>query len=180
MLRALLTLLLACCLLTTSTADPRPAAAARAGPPAPAPRPDFDWPLSGPPPVLRPFVPPPHPYGPGHRGVDLGGAVGQPVLAAGDGIVLLAGPVVDRNVITIGHPGGLRTTYEPVTPRVEATQRVRRGQVIGVLDAGHPGCPAHGEGAACLHWGVRREREYLDPLRLLRPHRVRLLPWKER
>ncbi|MCP2260796.1 Peptidase family M23 [Streptoalloteichus tenebrarius] len=179
-IRALLTLLLACCLTTASAsaADPRPAQAARAGPPAPAPRPEFDWPLAGPPPVLRPFVPPPHAYGPGHRGVDLGGVAGQPVLAAGDGIVLLAGHVVNRNVISIEHPGGLRTTYEPVTPRVEALQRVRRGQVIGVLEAGHAGCAASGEGAACLHWGVRREREYLDPLRLLRPHRVRLLPWK--
>jgi hypothetical protein len=42
-----------------------------------------------------------------------------------------------------------------------------------VLEPGHAGCPA----PACLHWGVRRERlEYLDPLVLLRPARVRLLP----
>ncbi|MDB4971612.1 MAG: hypothetical protein JWN44_7301, partial [Myxococcales bacterium] len=31
------------------------------------------------------------PYGPGHRGADLAGAVGQPVLAADDGVVVFAG-----------------------------------------------------------------------------------------
>jgi hypothetical protein len=34
------------------------------------------------------------------------------------------------------------------------------------------GCPV----AACLHWGLRRGEVYLDPLSLLAPPEVRLLP----
>ncbi|HEX5404843.1 MAG TPA: M23 family peptidase, partial [Pseudonocardiaceae bacterium] len=36
----------------------------------------FHWPLAPPHPVLRPFQAPSTPYGPGHRGVDLGGRLG--------------------------------------------------------------------------------------------------------
>src|SRR5256885_253156 len=43
---------------------------------------------------------------------------------------------------------------------------------IGTLVTGRPGCPV----AACLHWGLRRGRDYLDPLLLLHAGRVRLLP----
>lgn len=137
-----------------------------------AARPSFGWPLAGFPGVARRFEPPAHWYGQGHRGVDLVGAPGQEVLAAGDGTVVFAGPVAGRPVISVDHPGGLRTTYEPVRATVTVGQRVRRGTALGTLAAGHPGCPA----PACLHWGVRRGTEYLDPLWLLAPGRVRLLP----
>jgi murein DD-endopeptidase MepM/ murein hydrolase activator NlpD len=130
-------------------------------------------PLSGAPVLTRPFDPPPSPYAAGHRGVDLAGAAGQPVLAAGAGVVVFAGLVAGRPVVSVDHPGGLRTTYEPVAPAVAAGQAVARGSPLGVLVAGHAGCPA----AACLHWGLRRGAVYLDPLALLRPPRVRLLPW---
>jgi murein DD-endopeptidase MepM/ murein hydrolase activator NlpD len=157
----------------------RSAVAATAGPAglvAPptgvAPRGEFGWPLPGFPTVLRPFDPPDHPYGPGHRGVDLGGWDGEPVLAAGAGVVVFAGAVAGRPVVSVDHPNGLRTTYEPVAATVAAGQHVGRGQPIGTLVAGHDGCPA----AACLHWGVRRGDEYLDPLWLLAPGHVRLLP----
>ncbi len=136
------------------------------------PRGGFGWPLAGFPTVLRAFDAPEQPYGRGHRGVDLGGRDGQPVLAAGAGIVAFAGPVAGRPVVSIDHPNGLRTTYEPVLATVTAGQRVARGDPIGTLQAGHPGCTA----AACLHWGVRRGEEYLDPLWLLSPGPVRLLP----
>jgi murein DD-endopeptidase MepM/ murein hydrolase activator NlpD len=122
--------------------------------------------------VARPFEAPPHAYGPGHRGADLLGAVGSPVLAAGEGVVAFAGMVAGRPVVSIDHPNGLRTTYEPVDPSVGAGQAVARGSPIGTLVAGHAGCPAD----ACLHWGVRRGVVYLDPLPLLRPPRIRLLP----
>lgn len=151
-----------------------PGAAAGAGPPAPVQR--FDWPLPPPHPVLRPFQPPSTPYGPGHRGVDIGGAPGERVLAAGSGLVLYAGPLADRSLVSIEHAGGLRTTYEPVLPSVRVGQYVTRGQVVGVLLAGHPGCPAVPP-MVCLHWGVHRDRVYLDPLLLVESGHVRLLPW---
>lgn len=132
----------------------------------------FDWPLPGRPAVVRAFEAPAHRFGPGHRGVDLAAAPGTAVLAAGAGTVVFAGPVAGRAVVSIDHPGGLRTTYEPVAPSVAAGEVVSRGQQIGTLQAGHPGC------AGCLHWGARRAADdYLDPLRLLGLGRLRLLPW---
>jgi murein DD-endopeptidase MepM/ murein hydrolase activator NlpD len=122
--------------------------------------------------VTRAFDPPAGGYGAGHRGVDLAGAPGEPVLAAGAGVVLFAGMVAGRPVISIGHTNGLRTTYEPVDPSVAAGQLVARGSPIGTVTTGHAGCPA----AACLHWGLRRGDVYLDPLGLLHPPRIRLLP----
>ncbi|NES16126.1 MULTISPECIES: murein hydrolase activator EnvC [Micromonospora] len=132
----------------------------------------FDWPLAGPPRPVRPFDPPPQRWLPGHRGVDLAATPGLAVRAAGPGVVLFAGPVAGRPVLTIGHGGGLRTTYEPVRAGLPVGARVATGTPAGTLLAGHPGCPA----AACLHWGLRRGDEYLDPLALLGLGRVRLLP----
>lgn len=135
--------------------------------------PPLAWtaPLGGELSVTRPFEAPAHAYGPGHRGADLGGAPGAPVLAAGDGVVVFAGMVAGRPVVSVGHDGGLRTTYEPVDPSVGAGQRVTWGSPLGTLASGHAGCPA----TACLHWGLRRGETYLDPLQLL-VVRVRLLP----
>jgi murein DD-endopeptidase MepM/ murein hydrolase activator NlpD len=131
----------------------------------------FAWPLA-PPSVVRPFDPPPSPWLPGHRGVDLAGPAGVSVLSAGAGTVVFAGSVAGRDVVSVAHPGGLRTTYEPVSPLVAVGDMVAAGGTIGTLVAGHPGCPV----AACLHWGARRGAEYVDPLALLGVRRVRLLP----
>jgi murein DD-endopeptidase MepM/ murein hydrolase activator NlpD len=123
---------------------------------------------------VRPFQRPATPYGPGHRGVDLGGQPDEPVLAAGAGMVVFAGPVGGRGVVSIDHAGGIRTTYEPLTVLVSAGQRVDLGTVIARLAPGHDGCV---DAPACLHWGARRSTEYVDPLGLLSTGRVRLLPW---
>ncbi|MGI5213685.1 murein hydrolase activator EnvC family protein [Plantactinospora sp. CA-290183] len=111
---------------------------------------------------------------PGHRGVDLATRAGATVRSAGGGTVLFAGMVAGRPVVSVSHPRGLRTTYEPVRPVVAAGDRVEPGDPIGILVAGHPGCAA-GAGT-CLHWGLRRGADYLDPLLLLGFGRVRLLP----
>ncbi|SES37021.1 Peptidase family M23 [Lentzea xinjiangensis] len=131
--------------------------------------PRFTWPLPPPHPVVRAFEAPASVFGPGHRGVDLAAAAGTAVLAAGDGVVVYAGAVAARTLVSLEHRGGLRTTYEPIAPAVTPGRPVRRGEVIGHLQPGH--CPS-----PCLHWGARRGQEYLDPLRLLTPDRVRLLP----
>src|SRR3954468_19442608 len=148
--RLLVPLLVLC---TVAVAAPAAAAPAR---PAATP---WSAPLEGALRVTRPFDPPPDPFGPGHRGVDLAGAPGAPVLAAGDGIVAFAGMVAGRPVVSIAHRGGLRTTYEPVQPSVAAGRPVARGSPIGTLSGDHPGCPV----PACLHWGLRRGGTYLDP-----------------
>jgi murein DD-endopeptidase MepM/ murein hydrolase activator NlpD len=122
--------------------------------------------------VTRAFEAPAQRWTAGHRGVDLAAAPGAPVRAAGPGVVVFAGLVAGRPVVSVGHADGLRTTYEPVLPAVRAGQAVAAGGLLGTLLPGHPGCPA----AACLHWGLRRGDTYLDPLLLLRPPRLRLLP----
>lgn len=152
-----------------STSVPPSTSANRSGP---AER--FRLPLDGPPLVSRRFDPPSLPWGRGHRGVDLH-ATGPDVTvyAAGAGMVSHAGRIVDRGVVSISHPGGFRTTYEPVDTRLPVGATVVAGTPIGVLVGGHPGCPA----SACLHWGLRQHGGgYLDPLLLLGDGRTRLLP----
>jgi murein DD-endopeptidase MepM/ murein hydrolase activator NlpD len=137
-----------------------------------APGARYSWPVAPVPVVARSFQPPTHRYGPGHRGADLVAAPGSAVLAAGAGTVVFAGMVAGRGVVSVQHPDGIRTTYEPVAPLATAGRAVSRGAVLGTLRPGHPGCPG-----ACLHWGARRDRfTYVDPLLLLAPQRVRLLP----
>ena len=121
---------------------------------------------------MRSFDPPPQPWLAGHRGVDLAAPVSSTVRAAGAGTVVYASRLAGRGVVSVGHPGGLRTTYEPVTSALRVGASVAAGQPIGTLEAGHSGCPA----PACLHWGLHRGGSYIDPLALLGLGRVRLLP----
>jgi murein DD-endopeptidase MepM/ murein hydrolase activator NlpD len=131
----------------------------------------FGWPV-GSPQVVRRFDPPAQPWLAGHRGVDLAAPPGTPVRAAGAGTVVFAGVIAGRGVVSVAHPGGLRTTYEPVASSMHPGDTVTGGQALGTLQGGHPGCPV----AACLHWGLRRGADYLDPLALLGRGPVRLLP----
>ncbi len=151
--------------------------------PAPGPA-DRAWPINGPaglqPIVVRGWDPPPSPWAAGHRGVDLSASAGVPVRAAAPGKVAFAGTVAGRGVLTIELPRSgrppLRTTYEPVRPTVRKGASVRAGQPVAVLQRG----PFHCRGP-CLHWGLRRGKEYLNPLSLLPPSMLhgghsRLLP----
>lgn len=113
-------------------------------------------PVNGP--VLRGFDPPEKKWQSGHRGVDLGGIVDDVVHAAADGTVTFVGRINGVSIITVTHSGGLRTTYQPVSAAVARGERVKAGQRIGTLQAGH--CPDQ----ACLHLGLKRGDEYLDPL----------------
>ncbi|GAA3959402.1 M23 family metallopeptidase [Gordonia caeni] len=145
--------------------------------PTPAPaRGRYDWPLAPRPAVVRAFDPPAQRWLAGHRGVDLGAAGDAAVISAGAGTVRFAGTVAGRPTVAVLHPDGIATTYEPVRAVVRAGETVSRGQVLGYLDAGHPGCTV----AACLHWGARRGSDrtatYLNPLALVGALRVRLKP----
>jgi murein DD-endopeptidase MepM/ murein hydrolase activator NlpD len=147
----------------------------RTAPPSavlPAPTSWLLLPVPGPAVLGRPFAPPPRPWLPGHRGVDLIVPPGTTVRAAAAGVVVYAGDLAGRLVVSVAHVGGLRTTYEPVRPSVATGARVAAGQAIGVVEAGHPGCA----GPACLHWGARIGETYVDPMALLGPPQVRLKP----
>ena len=133
----------------------------------------WSWPLEAPHTVSRAFDRPAQNWLPGHRGVDLKAQTGQPALAAGSGIVTFAGTLAGKGVVVINH-GSFRTTYEPVQPVVSVGDRVTRGQEIGTLAGGASHC-ASSIHVRCLHWGLRRGNEYLNPL-LLISGRIRLLP----
>jgi murein DD-endopeptidase MepM/ murein hydrolase activator NlpD len=136
----------------------------------------LDWPLRPRPAITRVFDAPSPNWNRGHRGVDLAGTPGQPVYAAAAGTVVFAGELAGRSLVSIAHPGGLRTSYEPVQPSVRVGQVVAAGAVVGELEPGHAGCPA----AACLHWGAMwgaaSRADYVDPLGLLASTPIRLKP----
>ncbi|OCB34239.1 peptidase M23 [Mycobacterium malmoense] len=143
----------------------------------------LDWPLRPPPTVGRGFDAPSPDWKPGHRGVDLPGAPGQPVFAAGSATVVFAGLLAGRPVVSLAHPGGLRTSYEPVRAAVRVGQPVTARTVIGSLEPGHAGCRASGAGGACLHWGAMwgpaSGAHYVDPLGLVKSTPIRLKPLHE-
>jgi murein DD-endopeptidase MepM/ murein hydrolase activator NlpD len=136
----------------------------------------LDWPLRPRPSVVRTYDAPAPNWDRGHRGVDLAGTPGQPVYAAGAATVVYAGMLAGRPVVSLAHPGGLHTSYEPVQATVRVGQLLAAGTAIGELLPGHPGCPV----AACLHWGAMwgpaARADYVDPLGLLASTPVRLKP----
>lgn len=130
--------------------QPAPAAAA----------PAWAWPVPLPHPVVRGFVAPEHPWSAGHRGIDVSAAVGSPVTAPADGVVVFAGRVVDRGVLSIDH-GGVVSSLEPVEPLVATGASVTRGEVVARVATGgtHP--------AGILHIGARIDGGYVSPLLFL-------------
>lgn len=157
---------------------PAPAAAVTAGgrPGGPAvPAVGRTWPVGTRPPILRGWAPPPGPYAPGHRGVDLAAPPGAPVRAVAPGRVSFAGRVAGKGVVSLELAGTgdppLRTTYEPVRASVREGEEVAAGEVIGAVEPTGSHCAA-----PCLHWGLRGAGTYLNPLALLPPWLLRTGP----
>ena len=125
----------------------------------------YSPPVAGP--VVDPFRPPPHPYGPGNRGLEYAVAPGSSVAAIGTGVVAHVGPVGGRLVVSLVHPDGLRSSVVGLaSTRVVPGQVVARGAVLGTA-------------TARVHLGVRRGSRYLDPaalFRSVRPTRSVLVP----
>ncbi|MFJ7421171.1 M23 family metallopeptidase [Streptomyces uncialis] len=140
----------------------------------PVPPPVAIWPLAASPRplVLRGWLPPATAYTAGHRGVDLAASPGTPVRAVAPGRVTFAGRVATRNVITVALTGTgtppLRLTHEPVRPSVRRGDHVTAGQLLGRTEAIGSHCAT-----GCLHWGLRRSDQYLNPLSLLPPALLR-------
>ena len=65
-------------------------------------------------------------------------------------------------MLTVDHGGGLRSSFEPVESHLVRGDRVLRGQVVGVL-RGRDHCGSRD----CLHWGVRRDEDYVNPLQFV-------------
>lgn len=109
--------------------------------------------------IVRRFEAPAHAYGPGHRGLDLAsdGVVRSPA----DGRIAFAGAVAGRPVVTIDHGGGVVTTLEPVVADLDVGDLVARAAPVGRLGEGGHTPPG------VVHFGVRLNGEYVNPLRLL-------------
>ncbi|MDQ0821993.1 murein DD-endopeptidase MepM/ murein hydrolase activator NlpD [Arthrobacter sp. V4I6] len=140
------------------SAVPAPAGSTAAGS-KPAGSAGWSWPLNPKPTVLRAFDPPAKPWLGGHRGVDLEAAsFGALVTAPASGTVSFVGVVVDRPVITIDHGDGLRSSFEPVASELVKGAYVAEGGMLGKI------LPAHCGPTPCVHWGVRRGENYVNPL----------------
>lgn len=125
----------------------------------------WSWPLPPAPRVVREFMVGPSPWSPGHRGVDLIAESGRSaaIRAPANGRVHFAGVIAGRPVLSIDHGSGLVSSFEPVISSLRRGQVVQRNDVIGRLGTG----PSHCAPASCLHWGVRKDGRYIDPLLLL-------------
>ncbi|MGP7960742.1 M23 family metallopeptidase [Sanguibacter sp. A247] len=108
----------------------------------------------------------------GHRGIDFAAEIGTRITTPAAGTVSFVGQVAGRPVVVIEHPGGLRTSLEPVAPTVEVGTSLVSGATVGILDPS----PGHCAPAACVHWGVRLGERYIDPALLLSRPRIILLP----
>ncbi|MCB2412157.1 M23 family metallopeptidase [Demequina sp. TTPB684] len=116
---------------------------------------------------------PQHDWLPGHRGIDLVASVGEPVGAPGAGEVSFVGIVVDRPIVSVRHQGGFVSSFEPVDPTVAVGDAVETGTPIGTVAA----APGHCAPDTCVHWGLRRDGRYVDPLDYVRGFgRIQLLP----
>jgi murein DD-endopeptidase MepM/ murein hydrolase activator NlpD len=142
-----------------------------AAPPGRAPRPlaaaTWRWPVVGP--VLRAFDPPDSPYGSGHRGIDIAVPYGTSVRSPAAGTVKFSGRIGGALFVSIDHGGGLESTYSWLSATLVASgDRVGAGLPIANSGEGHPGTAV-----PHLHFGVKRNGVYVDPLSMLAPADVR-------
>jgi murein DD-endopeptidase MepM/ murein hydrolase activator NlpD len=122
---------------------------------------------------IRLFDRPAAPWAAGHRGIDLPAVEGDGIVSPGEGVVTFAGTVVDRGVVTVDHGGGLLSSVEPIAATVAVGDYVDSGDLLGVVS----GDPGHCAPRTCVHWGVRFQDEYVNPLDVLAGYgRIVLLP----
>ena len=128
----------------------------------------WTWPSDGA--VLQPFsFDPAHPYAAGqHRGIDVGGAGGAPVVTPAAGTVTFAGAVPGSGkTVTVTTPDGLAITLTHLGSLIVAEgAAVTEGDGVGTI--GPSGEPEVQE--PYVHLGIRlaaNPQGYLDPLSLL-------------
>lgn len=142
-----------------SSAAAKPGVAAAAAEPAAATESGLSWIWPVPGPVLAGFDELKN------KGLDLGGAAGEPVLAAAEGRVVYVGAGLRGygNLIILKHNNTYLTAYaHNKTLLVKEDQAVRKGQKIaemGNSDADR----------VKLHFEVRRQGKPVDPLKYLPP-----------
>ena len=130
----------------------------------------WTWPVDGP--VLRPFLfDRTQPELPGqHRGIDIAGAAGAPVVSPTDGVVTFAGtPPGNGLTLSIRTPDGYSVTLTHLgSLEVRRGASVEEGAIVARVGASGP--PEVDE--PYVHLGIRLasdEDGYLDPLSFLPP-----------
>jgi len=98
-----------------------------------------------------------------HYGLDLDGAVGAPIHASNDGVVVLVRDAFfSGNSVIIDHGGGVFTLYFHLSAfDVREGDRVTRGQLIGKVGSTGRVTGPH------LHWSAKIDNRYVDPQRLI-------------
>jgi murein DD-endopeptidase MepM/ murein hydrolase activator NlpD len=101
-----------------------------------------------------------------HRGVDLAGAEGTPIAAAGAGVVKSAGVRGGYgNAVEIDHGNGLTTLYAHASElKVQVGEQVTPGQTIATV--GHTGRSTGDH----LHFEMRVNGRQVDPLKGLKAY----------
>lgn len=99
-----------------------------------------------------------------HKGADFRAGTGTPVHASNSGVVVLARPLYyEGNCVIIDHGMGLFTLSMHFSHiDVHEGQHVNKGDLIGLSGATGRVTGPH------LHWAVRWENAYLDPVKLLK------------
>jgi murein DD-endopeptidase MepM/ murein hydrolase activator NlpD len=101
-----------------------------------------------------------------HAGIDFAAPPGTPILAAGAGRVVDAGPNGGYGRwVKISHADGLATGYahlSRIAPGVRRSARVRQGQVIGFVGSSGLSTGPH------LHFELHRNGRPVDPLSMAR------------
>ena len=102
-------------------------------------------------PIVDPFRPPEHAFGPGNLGLEYSTTPGGLVTASAPGVVSFAGQVGGTLFVTVDHGGGLRTTVGLLAEvTVSAGSRVVAGTPLG-------------RAGAATHFSARREGRHFDP-----------------
>ncbi len=98
-----------------------------------------------------------------HEGLDFTAAVGTPIHAAADGIVIFAEQTPDYGkIVKIDHGSGLETRYAHASRLlVKVGDRVEKGQVISLVGSTGRSTGPH------LHYEIRLNGEPLDPRKYL-------------
>jgi hypothetical protein len=99
-----------------------------------------------------------------HRGLDIDGAAGEPIVAANDGVVVLCASdfYYIGNAIFVDHGAGLFSLYFHMTKTlVKEGDHVKRGQKIGLIGKTGRVTGPH------LHMGVKLADTYVNPADML-------------
>jgi murein DD-endopeptidase MepM/ murein hydrolase activator NlpD len=133
--------------------------------PGPTPIGRWAWPVAPHPRVMRGFAIGPAPWSPGHRGIDVvtAGATATAIHAPANGVVRFVGVIAGRPVLSIDHGAGLISSFEPIVSSLRRGQPVQRNDVIGRLTSIQSHCGT----VPCLHWGVRKDGRYINPVLLV-------------